>query len=152
MRRRARVGIVALLLLVLSGLLVTAVVKVREAADLTHCQKHLLHISMAVHGYHDTWGKLPPATMAQPHLGPDRRLSWQVLITPYSRHDDLSEQFKHDKGWQSEENARFQWVQADLYRCPAHAVKGDEGYASYVGVAGVGEDAAFLPASDKRSG
>src|SRR5262249_1133195 len=67
---------------ILIGLLLPAVQKVREAAARTKCMNNVKQIGLAVHGYHDANGKLPPASVASVQL------SWHVFILPYMEEDN----------------------------------------------------------------
>jgi Protein of unknown function (DUF1559) len=59
-RVRVQASVVAVLLLLVVGLILTAVVRVRQEAARMTCENHLKQLSLGLLGYHDTQDRLPP--------------------------------------------------------------------------------------------
>jgi hypothetical protein len=88
--------------LILLGLLLPAVMKVREAAGRAKSQNNLKQIALAHHNYASTYQDRLPATVIGPNQEP--LLSWRVNILPYVEEDRLYRQFKRDQAWDSAQN------------------------------------------------
>ena len=159
-------GTVALVL----GVVVLVLYEVRQRAAKVDCQNNLMHIGQALTGYHDKHGTFPAGTVPNPNLAPDRRLSFYVSILPHLAVDprlgksrearqkeweDLAKGFALDQPWAAEVNRRWAAVRISWFHCPgdlSQAAQGAPALTSYVGIAGVGEDAASLPADAPNAG
>ena len=62
---------------------------------------NLKQIGIAIHGYHDTNGKMPADVVDKDGKA---ILSWRVLLLPYLEEDALYKKFKLDEPWDSKTN------------------------------------------------
>ncbi len=97
--------VVLAIIAVLIGMLVSAVMKVREAANRVVCVNQLRQLGLAAHSYHTSYGRLPPG-----YLGPSRgnELNLQTmydegqwvghfpLLLPYLEQESLFRQLRID--------------------------------------------------------
>jgi prepilin-type N-terminal cleavage/methylation domain-containing protein len=74
---------------VLIGLLLPAVQRVREAASRLQCQNNLKQLGLALHNYHGTYRRFPPAYEA---VGLNSGPGWGTFILPYLEHETLGQQ------------------------------------------------------------
>lgn len=161
MRRYAVPAIVAAMLLLCAGLLFPAVQKVREAAARMNCAGHFAWRGLSLHNYANlNGGSFPAGTLAHPDLPPEQRLSWCVPTLPFCEEDNVFKQFDLTRGAGDPANAapvssRFRWAvcpSSGEYDWNAREWKSLAPLTHYVGVAGVGADAAELPLKHPRAG
>lgn len=149
------------------GLLAMVLLYVQEINHVAACANNLRLIGAAVNNYsnhNDHY--FPPGTVLNAALKPAQRLSWEAAILPYfleggvagkkaGKHwEKLVEDIAFQEAWDTPANAGLRRSVA-FYLCPtfAHELSPDQGgLTSYVGVAGVGTEAAALPRSDANAG
>jgi len=154
--RQAASGIVvALILLVGLGILLPAVVRVREAAGKTRCQNNFRQIGLALGDYYDSNDHFPSATRQNPTLPPEKRLSWLFEIGPFVEASPLCHKIDRELAWDAEENRFAALTRRPVFQCPAHPERLPVTTlepSDYIGMAGIGADAATLPKEDTRAG
>lgn len=87
------------------GLLLPAVQKVREAANRMSSLNNMKQLGLALHNYHDTHGRFPPAIVTDKKGKP--LYSWRVLILPYMEQEAVYRAWKLDEPWDSENNRKL---------------------------------------------
>jgi len=78
---------------VLLGLLLPAVMRVREAASRMTCASNLKQLALAVHAYHDSQGGLPCGQFKGPYGSGlnSRAWSWGARLLPYIEQQNISQ-------------------------------------------------------------
>ncbi len=147
------------------GLVLIALAKARANSEETVCKNNLRRVGVAVNLYHDEYKHYPPGTAPVDGLPPERRLSWQATILPFldpangvkagHQGTDLYAKLDLGKAWDAAENRAAATTRLSWYLCPARVPipgPGEPGPTEYLGIAGLGEDAARLPKEDARAG
>src|SRR4051812_26695242 len=87
---RAELLVLAAIVVVLIGLLLPAVIKIRAGADRAACSNNLKQIALAALSYHDSRGHLPVNSQESEEGGWDwaaqgkqRSWSWLARVLPY---------------------------------------------------------------------
>jgi len=128
---------------------------VREAAARIQCGNNLKQVCLATLNYQDNYGIFPQGTRPSLDLPPEKRLSWLVSILPFLEQDILWSMADKEQAWDAESNRRLATTELKVLMCPAtpkEARMPGLGVTPYVGMAGVGKDAATLPVENKRAG
>ncbi|WP_439626639.1 DUF1559 family PulG-like putative transporter [Gemmata sp.] len=115
------------------GAFVEARRKTQEAAARLTALNNLKQIGLAMHGYHDANGTLPPAAVCDKTGKP--LLSWRVLILPYIDQNALYQQFKLDEPWDSANNKKLLAKMPKVYAVPGVTPEGgtDTHFRVFVG-------------------
>src|SRR5262249_52784247 len=107
--------VVIAIIAILIGLLVPAVQQVREAAARTQCANNLKQLGLAVHNYHGTYKRFPPAA-----LGGDGEVSGAVLLFPYIEQAPLYRQWNLTLRYTYYRHpASVVGAQVSIYYCPS---------------------------------
>jgi Protein of unknown function (DUF1559)/Domain of unknown function (DUF4190) len=119
--------------IVMMGLLLPAVSKVREAAARISNANNLKQITLAMRDYNDAMGTFPSAAICDPKGKP--LLSWRVAILPYVEQEALYSQFKLDEPWDGPNNSKLISQMPKVYALPNDATpsSGNTYYRVFVG-------------------
>jgi prepilin-type processing-associated H-X9-DG protein len=136
----------------------------QDKSYLAGCSNNLRLLGQAVNRYsdHDN-GHFPSATVPNASLAPEQRLSWEAAILPYlaegtpagKKWGVLAGEIDFKEAWDAPANAGPRPKNVAPFLCPAF-VRGlppeQKGLSAYVGMAGVGSDAAAFPLTDPHTG
>jgi hypothetical protein len=154
MRKPINLLVVVIILVIGAGLIFPLILKVRNASARADCANNLKQIGLALWNFHDTFNRFPMATVRNSDLPPEKRLSWYVDLSPFVEQWFMD--FDNEKPWDSEENLKPKChgvegplVDLDVVRyhfCKANPNQTHEvpNVTHYVGIAGLGKDAAEL--------
>jgi prepilin-type N-terminal cleavage/methylation domain-containing protein/prepilin-type processing-associated H-X9-DG protein len=120
------VGIAIIAMLI--GLLLSAVQKVREAANRAKCQNNLHQLGVAAHNFHDQRGKFPPGYTSNPGIELTPAGSGFVFLLPFLEETAGYQEFSNNPG-QSATTASATYYGRVLtvrsYVCPADPSVGE---------------------------
>jgi hypothetical protein len=116
-----------------TGAYLAAKERFEQAASARRSTNNLKQIGLAMHGYADTTGALPPAAVCDKTGKP--LLSWRVLILPYVEEGELFKEFKLDEPWDSDHNKKLLARMPKVYSIPGLTKPGgtDTHYRVFVG-------------------
>ncbi len=138
---------------VLIALLLPAVQQAREAARRTQSKNNLKQMALAMHNYHDTYNSFPRGTVENDDLEPDERLSWCYSLLPFMEQNNLYNRIDKDSGWETDANAEARAMAVVLFHNPSQSgQRTNPSSGDYVGIAGIGPDAASLENDDPKAG
>jgi hypothetical protein len=166
MRRWVIVGVLVILGLIGVGIILVSIQRKRLDADREACRFRFMQLGQFGEAYAKGTkglGKdevpapdvpliIPPGTVPNPALPPDRRLSWVcdvMLILDQKSQDTLALAQKIDRraAWDAEPNREVSLTRLNLLVCPGALPDMPEGQPAptqFVGLSGVGPDSATL--------
>jgi hypothetical protein len=124
--------LVLAILLILLGLLLPAVQKVRQSAARAKSFNNLHQLGIACHSYHDVNKSLPPGN-------DDNNFSVGARLLPYLEQNNLFQMIDFKKSVNDKANAGVRGIRIKLFLSPADpllTVKADEGATNYLFCAG----------------
>ncbi len=165
MRLRGSIVLSLFLFLVLL-LLIVFVVEARRHGQMLQCQSNLRQLAISCHNFYNDYQTFPVGTVVNNSLQPDERLSWMTKIFPTYVEGGYSLIIDRDKGWDTPENKppmlKMKFVskletceKITWFLCPSYQsdlIDKPLSVTCFVGISGVGEDAASLPLSHPRAG
>ncbi|MFL5245622.1 MAG: DUF1559 domain-containing protein [Gemmataceae bacterium] len=98
------------------------VVKVRQSALRSQSSNNLKQMAIAMHMYHDVYGKFPPAYNVDKDGKP--LLSWRVHILPYIEQEALYKEFHLDEPWDSAHNKKLLARMPKIYQSSKSLAEG----------------------------
>jgi prepilin-type processing-associated H-X9-DG protein len=118
------------------------------------CPNNLRNIVLGLLGHANYRGTFPTGTWPNPGLPPEKRLSWYAVILPYLDQKDLSDFLDKSQPWDAKSNELVAGTRMRTLACPDAPRPPLPAFlpTQYVGIAGVGTDAPFLPKGHPRAG
>jgi prepilin-type N-terminal cleavage/methylation domain-containing protein/prepilin-type processing-associated H-X9-DG protein len=108
---------------VLLALLLPAVQGIRAAASRLQCVNNLKQFGLAMHGYHDTKGYLPPGITTWAN-GEDAAHTGFTYLLPYLEQENVYRQVNLKKQWYLKPNYAAVATQMPLMYCPSNRTSG----------------------------
>jgi hypothetical protein len=143
--------VVIAIIATLMGLLIPAVMRVRDAAARSKCSNNLRQIGLALHQYHGAYNSLPPGVSYGDGSDPYPYMSWSCRLLPFLEQDALWRQaelaFAQDKNFLDNPPHTGLATVLPIFGCPADGrtlrvgdVPGRErAFTSYLGVEGTAQ-------------
>ena len=104
---------------VLIALLLPAVQSAREAARRMQCTNNLKQIGLALHNYHDTWGRFAMGSVqVTTPSGPYRR-PFLASLLPFLEQRNLYDSYNYDLSFQVDQNQTARAATVSVFACPS---------------------------------
>ncbi|MEZ6060448.1 MAG: DUF1559 domain-containing protein [Planctomycetaceae bacterium] len=117
--------VVIAIIAILIALLLPAIQQAREAARRTQCRNNLKQIGLALHNYHDIYGRFPPGYVARnvtnmdpatAETGPG--FAWGTMLLPQLEQSPLFEHFEFSEDATDDHNLEHGLTPLPAFRCP----------------------------------
>ena len=133
---------------VLVAVLLPSVPSAREASRRMQCFNNLKQIMIAVHTYHDEFGKLPrPISTNRDKI----EVSWRIVMAPYLDLRHISDPYDRAQPWDSAANQRVARARPSTLLCPSNTTERDDQQRYFTAYSiPVGPDAPFSNAEPRR--
>lgn len=82
------------------------------------CRNNLKGIGLAMHNYHDQYGRFPAAAIFDTNGRP--LLSWRVAVLPHMNQETLYRKFRLNEPWDSPHNKTLLSEMPSAYSCPVY--------------------------------
>lgn len=151
-------------LIVLFGVFALTINRLHADSALAECTNHLRIDGLAVYQYEENHANVfPRAVVPLKGQPPPMHASWLAAILPFletkpnteTKWQRLAGKLDLTKPWDDPANQVALKTFVPYYQCPAYPnydPAHNPGITTYVGVAGIGEDAAYLPRESVRAG
>ena len=158
---RTELIVIALLFVVFLALGLPWVLSSRQDARLHQCRNNLRRIGQGMNNnVKISNGRFPAGTFGSRQLAVDKRLAWTVPVALRQRPRGDKSSFDPSVAWDAEPNltpeiAGRPMVRNPLFHCPDDTTDSPPEklqFSSYVGMAGIGKEAATLLAGDPSAG
>jgi prepilin-type N-terminal cleavage/methylation domain-containing protein/prepilin-type processing-associated H-X9-DG protein len=123
--------VVIAILAVLMAMLLPAVQKVREAAARLSCSNNLKQIGLALHGFHDDNGFLPPGMVTQLNIQDSYHTGFTDLL-PYLEESNLHRLYDYDVPWYDQANYAAVKQEVKIFYCPSNRTRGSIDLTPYM--------------------
>jgi prepilin-type N-terminal cleavage/methylation domain-containing protein/prepilin-type processing-associated H-X9-DG protein len=115
--------IVIAVIAVMIGLMLPAVQKVREAASRIRCTNNLKQIGLALHGFHDDNGFLPPGMVTQFDVQDSYHTGFTDIL-PYLEETNIHRLYNYDVPWYDKTNYAAVSQEVKVFYCPSNRTHG----------------------------
>ncbi len=150
-------------LLLLVGFTALGITELRASSGRAECSNNLRQIGAAVRMYYDQHDQTyPTGTIGPTDLAPERRLSFFAALLPTLeqrpgvsvKYADVVKEIDLHQPWDADANAKARQTTIPTLACrdDTGLLPEVRGVTNYVGLTGVGPDAARLPKDDPRAG